>query len=70
MDRFFTVKNCDRCNNSLSRGRIMSMYNEDVLCLDCKEKEMQRKDYEKALQADREQIKAGNYNYKGIGYKE
>ena len=70
MDSFFTKKRCDRCNGSLEKGRIMSMYNEDCICLACKEKETQRNDYRQALEADREQIKLGNYNFKGIGYKE
>ena len=31
-------------------------------------KEQQRKDYSKAVEADHEQIRQGNYNFKGIGY--
>lgn len=69
MDRFFTQKNCDRCGGSLEGGRIMSMYNEDCLCNDCKEKERHRDDYHKAVDADNAQIKNGNYNFKGIGLK-
>lgn len=46
----------------------MSMYNEDVICMDCKDKEMQREDYRKAVEADHAEIKRGNYNFKGIGY--
>ena len=36
-DRFFEVQNCDRCGKSLNGCRIQSMYNEDVLCMDCAE---------------------------------
>ncbi len=70
MDKFFTQQTCDRCGGSLSAGRIMSMYNDDCLCLECKEKETQRPDYNKAVEADHAEIRKGNYNFKGIGLKE
>lgn len=66
MDKFFTQKNCDRCCGSLEEGRIMSMFNKECICMDCSEKEKQDKDYDKASKAEHEQIKKGNYNYKGI----
>lgn len=44
----------------------MSMYNEDCICMKCKEEEMKWSDYRQAVEADREEIKKGNYNYKGI----
>lgn len=44
----------------------MSMYNTDCICLDCKDKESKRADYGEAVKADHEEIKKGNYNYKGI----
>ena len=44
-DRFFEVENCDRCGKPLNGCRIQSMYNHEVLCMDCKEKETQREDY-------------------------
>lgn len=66
MDKFFTQKTCDRCGGSLEKGRIMSMFNTDCICMECLEKEKQDKDYDKAVQADHEEIKKGNYNYKGI----
>jgi len=65
-DRFFTQKTCDRCGGSLEGGRIMSMFNEDCLCMSCKEKETKESDYDKAVKAEHEEIKKGNYNYKGI----
>ncbi|MBT3273401.1 MAG: gamma-glutamylcyclotransferase [Spirochaetales bacterium] len=66
MDRFFSQKNCDRCGRDLKQGRIMSMFNEDCICLECSDKEKTDKDYKKAVDADNEQIKQGNYNFKGI----
>ena len=65
---FFSQEYCDRCGGSLAEGRIMSMYNEDCICMKCKEKERKREDYSKAVEADHEQIRAGNYNFAGIGY--
>ena len=35
--------------------------------MDCKDKETQREDYRKAVEADCEQIRRGNYNFEGIG---
>lgn len=69
MDKFFTQKHCDRCCGSLEGGRIMSMFNEDCICMECSKAEQQRADYKKAAEADREEIKRGNYNFKGIGMK-
>ena len=68
-DEFFTKKRCDRCGGSLDGGRIMSMYNEDCLCLECKRKETERDDYIEAVEADHHEIRKGNYNFKGIGLK-
>ena len=66
MDKFFTQKQCDRCGQDLKSGRIMSMFNTDCICMACSDKEKKHKDYKKALDADREEIKKGNYNFKGI----
>lgn len=66
MDDFFKKKYCDRCRKFLD-VRTMSMFNTDVICMDCKEKETKRDDYEKARIADLEEIKKGNYNFQGIG---
>ena len=66
MDRFFTQKNCDRCGGTLEKGRIMSMFNTECICMACSEKEKKDKDYDIAVKTDHEEIKKGNYNYKGI----
>ena len=65
-DRFFEKKNCDRCGGSLDGGRIMSMFSQACICMDCCEKEKQDPDYKKAVEADHEQIRQGNYNFPGI----
>jgi hypothetical protein len=70
VDSFFSKTNCDRCGTTLAgKTRIMSMYNNDCLCLDCKQKETERPDYKTASDADVNEIKKGNYNFPGIGLK-
>ncbi len=66
MERFYLKKRCDHCGGSLEGGRIMSMFNEDCLCMSCKEKETKDPEYSKAVEADHKEIKSGNYNFKGI----
>lgn len=66
-DKFFTQKHCDRCGGSLDGGRIMSMFNEDCICMECKRKETEHPDYAKARDAEHEAVKSGNRNFKGIG---
>lgn len=67
-DPFFSKKHCDRCGAELT-VRTMSMLNEDVICMRCKEKERQRPDYCKAVEADNAAIRRGDRNFKGIGLK-
>ena len=43
------------------------MFNEDCICMECKDKERQHKDYKLAADAELEEVKKGNYNFKGIG---
>lgn len=43
------------------------MFNEQVICMVCKEKEKKRPDYKDAVDAEIAEIKKGNYNFKGIG---
>ena len=67
MDRFFTQKYCDRCHKEIKDGRTMSMFNEDCICMECAEAERKEEGYGKAVQADHEEIRKGNYNFKGTG---
>jgi hypothetical protein len=68
MDDFFKKNFCDRCGAEL-KVRIMSMFNEDVICMECKEKETQREDYAYARDVEMEEVRKGNYNFKGVGLK-
>ena len=67
MDDFFTKTKCDRCHGDFNGCRTMSMFNTQVICMACKEKEQQRADYRKAVEADHAEIRKGNYNFQGIG---
>lgn len=51
-DDFFSKKTCDRCGRNLTGGRIMSMYNEDCLCMACKDAETKRPDYRETARRD------------------
>ena len=67
MDDFLTKNKCDRCHQDFNGCRTMSMFNEQTICMTCKEKEQQRADYRKAVEADHAEIRKGNYNFQGIG---
>ena len=69
MDRMFHLTHCDRCGKEFKGARIMSMFNEDIICMDCKEAERKHPRYEEAHLADINSIKSGNYNFPGIGYE-
>ena len=69
MDKFFTQIYCDKCGKDLKAGRIMSRFDESCLCLDCAEKEKQDPEYAKAVESEMNEIRRGNYNFKGIRHK-
>ena len=45
----------------------MSIFNTDILCMDCLEKERKHKDYPKAAEAERKAAMSGDFNFQGIG---
>ena len=57
---------CKRCLKP-ANPHIMSMYNEDIICMKCKDIEMKHPKYQDALEADIVEIKNGNYKFHGIG---
>lgn len=59
---------CQRCSKHTNLF-IMSMYNEQEICMDCKKEETQRSDYAQALEMDEDEIRNGNFNFKGMGLK-
>lgn len=70
MDKFFTQTHCDRCHKPLNGIHTMSMFNTDIICMECKRAERKRSDYHNAVEADHAEIRKGNYNFGGIGYSE
>lgn len=59
---------CDRCGSPTGGYTTMSQFNTDVICMDCKDEEKEHPDYKKALDAEHDEIKKGNFNFPGIGY--
>jgi len=57
---------CERCKNK-ANPHIMSMFNEDIICLKCKDKEIKHPLYKLALEAENKSLKRGETNFKGIG---
>jgi len=57
---------CERCKSE-TRTSIMSMFNTQMICMDCKEKEKENPRYKEAIRAEAEEVRKGNYNFKGIG---
>jgi hypothetical protein len=43
------------------------MFSTENICLNCSQKERNHPSYQKAVDADNEAIKNGNFNFKGIG---
>lgn len=70
MDDFFEKKNCDRCGGSLEKGRTMSMFNTDCICINCKKAEKSIPEYAEAVKAEQNAVKNGDHNFIGIGLPE
>lgn len=58
---------CDRCGADLKLGSTMSKFNTDQLCMACKADERLAPNYALADAAELAQVRAGNYNYGGVG---
>jgi hypothetical protein len=58
--------NCDRCGQPTNNLTMMSIFNQDVICMYCKEKEKKDPDYELAKQAEEEAVRRGDTNYPGL----
>ena len=56
---------CDRCRKE-TNVHIMSMFNTDEICMECKDAERKRPDYKDAVAADEAAIRRGDFNYPGI----
>ena len=61
------AENCQRCQKQTNGVTIMSMFNTQVICMDCKKGEKENPRYDEAVEKDIQEIKKGNYNFEGIG---
>ena len=57
---------CPRCGNSTNGRTTMSVFNTEVICIPCKEKEKEDPDYQMAVDTEAAEVRKGNYNYTGI----
>jgi hypothetical protein len=57
---------CDRCHREV-HAHIMSKFNRDDLCLDCKNDERECPNYAAADLAEFKAVKGGDLNFPGIG---
>jgi len=56
---------CQECYKE-TNAYTMSMYSTLLICMECKDEEKKRADYEKAVKADIDAIISGDFNFKGI----
>ena len=57
---------CDRCGSD-ARIFTMSRFNIETICLPCEKKEKAHPAYTVAARVELAAVKAGDYNYPGIG---
>ena len=58
---------CHRCGCT-TNSTIMSIFNKQMICDDCKKAEKEHPLYDIAINTERKSILAGDYNFIGIGY--
>ena len=61
------MNKCQRCHieTSTTTG---SMFNTDMICMECKKNETQHPRYDEAVRKDWEEVQKGNLNFEGIGW--
>jgi hypothetical protein len=57
---------CPRCKESTNGRTTMSVFNTEVICISCREKEKEDPDYKSAVDTEVDETRKGNYNYPGI----
>ena len=60
------METCKRCHTKTDTT-IMSTFNTQVICMECKKKEEEHPKYPEARAAEEAAVKRGDYNYLGIG---
>lgn len=59
---------CQRCGADLVKtGSIVSKFNTDTICLDCKDRERKHPDYPAADAAELAAVQRGEMNFPGVG---
>jgi hypothetical protein len=66
MLNLFNNQTCDRCKGKTS-VRMMSMFNTDMCCHSCLDKERKHPKYKEAVTTEHEEVVKGNMNFPGIG---
>lgn len=57
---------CDRCGEDAA-STIGSMFNTEMICMTCQTLEKAHPEYEAARDAEARAVKAGDFNFPGIG---
>lgn len=57
---------CERCKSN-TQVHMMSMFNTQMICLNCKDIESKHPQYQTAVDREREEVMKGNMNFIGIG---
>jgi hypothetical protein len=60
--------NCDRCGKETS-VHIVSMFNTEDICMDCKAAEELARTTKDAVATDNAAIRRGDFNFPGIGLR-
>ena len=58
---------CHRCGKE-ANTYTMSWFNQEYICMECNDKEEAHPDIELAKDVEVAHVKAGNFNYPGIGF--
>lgn len=57
---------CQRCGEK-TNTTTGSYFDENIICMRCNQIERAHPDFQRALETETAQVRAGNYNYPGIG---
>jgi len=63
------MERCQRCFKDTGGCTTMSMFNTQMICMDCAEAEQNDPRYNEAREADVAACRRGDFNFQGIGLK-
>lgn len=61
-----TPGHCERCRKATDTT-ICSMFNTEMICMECKQMEAAHPDYQLARDTEHQAVLSGDYNFPGIG---